>query len=139
MYKYKMTSADYFLVVTAISLFLFGFLITAALIMVIFSDSKDLLTKLILMLFLGFIPILSSWFIYNKLKIKKKVIENTELEQSVLRAAKNRGGIISPSELALDDGIPLETAKQILDKMQIKGFAMVDVADDGEIVYKVHI
>ena len=95
MKTFKMAPGDYILVVAAVSLFIFGFLITAAMIIVIGNEGKDLVTKLIIMVLLGLSPVFLGLYLLKRIRMKKKEAEDNELEQSVLYTAKNKGGIIS--------------------------------------------
>jgi TM2 domain-containing membrane protein YozV len=56
-------------------------------------------------------------------------------ERTILRLAKNSGGVISPGDLAIEADIPLEQAKSELDALVKKGFAELRVRSTGTIAY----
>ena len=57
------------------------------------------------------------------------------VEQTILHSAKANGGVITPSEVALEAGVSLDEAKDVLEKLADKGFAEVRVKKSGLIVY----
>jgi hypothetical protein len=59
-----------------------------------------------------------------------------ESERSVLRIAQTRGGLVTPSQVALDTKLSLEEAEQLLESMAKRGHASMEVRDDGRLVYR---
>ncbi len=59
-----------------------------------------------------------------------------EGERAVLRAARDRGGRLTPSLVALDCDLALEEAERILDGLAKKGHASMVVRDDGRVEYE---
>ncbi|TVR03949.1 MAG: NINE protein [Spirochaetaceae bacterium] len=57
------------------------------------------------------------------------------VEQTILHSAKANGGVITPSEVAIEAGISLDEAKRVLEKLADKGFAEIRVKKSGLIVY----
>lgn len=57
------------------------------------------------------------------------------IERVILRTAKKNNGIATPAEVALEGGIPLDGAKENLEKLVTKGFAEMRVTKSGSIVY----
>ena len=57
------------------------------------------------------------------------------IESVILKSARKNGGITTPSEVALDAGIPIDEAKQQLDTLVSKGFAEIRVKKSGVITY----
>ena len=57
------------------------------------------------------------------------------IERVILRTAKKNNGIATPSEVALDGNIPIDTAKKHLEKLVSEGFAEMRVSKSGTIVY----
>ena len=58
------------------------------------------------------------------------------IERSILRSAKNNGGITTPSEVAIESDIPIERAREALDYLVSRGFAEIRVNKSGVIVYR---
>lgn len=57
------------------------------------------------------------------------------IEQVILLTAKNGNGFVSPSEVALEGGVAIETARQALDALVEKGFCELKVRQTGALVY----
>ncbi|GHT73164.1 hypothetical protein FACS1894124_1130 [Spirochaetia bacterium] len=65
-----------------------------------------------------------------------RVVKDKEsVERVILRLAKQNKGVLTPSEVALEAGIPIEAAKKDLDALVSKGFAEIRVRQSGTIVY----
>jgi hypothetical protein len=65
----------------------------------------------------------------------RPVKDKETTERVILRIAKQNKGVITASELALEAGIPIETAKKDLDALVTKGFAELRVRKSGALVY----
>jgi hypothetical protein len=59
-----------------------------------------------------------------------------ENERSVLRIARDRGGRLTPSLVALDCELSVEEAERVLDDLAKKGHASMRVREDGRIEYE---
>ncbi|MDR1420756.1 MAG: TM2 domain-containing protein [Treponema sp.] len=59
------------------------------------------------------------------------------VERIILKLAKEKGGILSAADVALEADIPLEEAKRDLDAMVSKGFAELRVRKSGTLVYTI--
>lgn len=57
------------------------------------------------------------------------------VEQTVLQTARKNNGMITPTDVALAAGVPLEQARKVLDQLAEKGFAEVRVKKSGLLVY----
>lgn len=57
------------------------------------------------------------------------------LERVILRTAKKNRGVATPAEVALEGDIPVEEAKEHLEKLVSKGHAEMRVRKSGAIVY----
>ncbi|MDR2479794.1 MAG: TM2 domain-containing protein [Treponema sp.] len=65
------------------------------------------------------------------------VHEKESIERTLLKAAKEHNGVITPGELALAAGTSIEEAKKVLDAMVSKGFAELRVRRSGALVYTI--
>ncbi|MFW5975791.1 MAG: TM2 domain-containing protein [Alkalispirochaetaceae bacterium] len=63
--------------------------------------------------------------------------EPENLEHVILRMAKERDGVVSPTQVALEAGCSAEEAREHLEKMVREGFAEIKVKRSGHIVYVV--
>jgi hypothetical protein len=59
-----------------------------------------------------------------------------ESERAVLRIAQARGGIVTPSQVALDSKLSIEEAGALLESLASRGHAAMEVREDGRIVYR---
>ncbi len=58
------------------------------------------------------------------------------IERQILRAAKKSKGVLTPAEVALGTSLSIEEAEKQLQRFAEKGYAGMDVTDDGRIVYR---
>jgi TM2 domain-containing membrane protein YozV/predicted transcriptional regulator len=63
------------------------------------------------------------------------VREKETVERVILRTAKQNGGILTASEVALAANISIDEAKKVLDTLVNKGFAELRVRKSGTLVY----
>lgn len=63
--------------------------------------------------------------------------EPEDLEHIILRMAKERDGVVSPTQVALEARCSAEEAREHLEKMVREGFAEIKVKRSGHIVYVV--
>lgn len=61
--------------------------------------------------------------------------EPEELEHLILRTAKEKEGVVSPTQIALEARCSAEEAREELEKMVRNGFAEIKVKRSGHIVY----
>jgi TM2 domain-containing membrane protein YozV len=66
---------------------------------------------------------------------KKVRAEAESVERSILKAAKQNNGVLTPGDVALIANISLEQAKKELDALAAKGFAEMRVRKTGAIAY----
>jgi hypothetical protein len=59
-----------------------------------------------------------------------------ERERAILRAARDRGGCLTPTLVALDCDMSVEEAEATLDGLAKRGHATMRVRDDGRIEYE---
>jgi len=70
--------------------------------------------------------------------MKREAGAGESIERVILRTAKKNRGIATASEVALEGNIPIETAKQCLEKLALDGHAEMKVTKEGVIVYLFH-
>lgn len=56
-------------------------------------------------------------------------------EVLAFRTARDHGGIVTPALLTLEGGISLDDSERILEDLVTRGYATMDITDDGKIVY----
>ncbi|TVQ26397.1 MAG: hypothetical protein EA383_05375 [Spirochaetaceae bacterium] len=71
----------------------------------------------------------------KKLASEAPKIARVRQEKEILRVAKIEHGRITPAVAALKSSCSIEEANQILDSIVEKGYAQMDVDDNGRIVY----
>ena len=57
------------------------------------------------------------------------------VEQIILQSAQQNNGVVTPTDVALAAGVPLEEARRVLEQLSAKGFAEVRVKKSGLLVY----
>lgn len=57
------------------------------------------------------------------------------VEQVVLHSARQNNGVVTPTDVALAAGVPLDEARRVLEQLANKGFAEVRVKTSGLLVY----
>lgn len=62
-------------------------------------------------------------------------LSKDSIEQIILRTAKRNNGVVSPSEIALEAGIPIEKARKHLEDLAENGYADLRVTKAGVIVF----
>ena len=62
--------------------------------------------------------------------------KSAEAEKTALRMARDRGGRLTPSLMALDCDMSVEEAEAVLEGLAKKGHAAMRVRDDGRIEYE---
>jgi TM2 domain-containing membrane protein YozV/predicted transcriptional regulator len=73
----------------------------------------------------------------GRLPLESQVPEKPKdsIEIIILRTAKRKNGAVTPSEVALEGNIPIDDAKQYLDKLVSSGHAQMRIRESGVIVY----
>lgn len=58
------------------------------------------------------------------------------MEREILRLARDRGGILTPGLVALETSLSISDAERVLDGMATRGYAGMEVRDNGRIEYE---
>lgn len=67
--------------------------------------------------------------------MKRNTAPTESIERVILRTAKKNNGIATASEVALEGDIPIEKARQYLEKLAQDGHAELKITKEGVIVY----
>ncbi|TVR05967.1 MAG: hypothetical protein EA403_01285 [Spirochaetaceae bacterium] len=59
-----------------------------------------------------------------------------EMEREILRLARDRGGVLTPGLVALETSLSISDAERVLDGMASRGYAGMEVRDNGRIEYE---
>lgn len=134
-----MTVNDRVAVVFALVVGLFGFvMLVGVLIGTLEGTSKySEVTDVLLSLLLGVVPVAWGIILYRRVRRDVARRRAEEREAAVLRAARDRQGVVSPVDVAADCGMSLEQAQEILDQLHLRGFNEMDVSDTGTIIYRI--
>ncbi|WP_226670874.1 hypothetical protein [Metabacillus litoralis] len=100
-------------------------------------SSEALWVNILLYIFACIMPGLGGFFLCkwaiqagkNKRR-KYEVLENT-----ILKVAENRGGRLTPIELAMDTDLTLDEAKALLEKWALQGYVTIKVSEGGALIY----
>lgn len=120
-----------------IILFWWGLVVTLlAAIGVIVEPTDDFVSFIIGIIFIGVIPLIVGYLIRRN--VRKNISKQTSMAMNhgVLRLAKNRGGILTETEVSLNLRIPLRESKRLLEALVISGYCTVDVNNNGIIEYR---
>jgi len=134
----SMTVGDRLAVVFALLVSVFGLVMLAGvLIQFLEGTSKySLVTDVLLSILLGVLPLVGGVILYRRVRRTVARRQREEREAAVLRVARDRGGVVSPVDVAADCGLSLEHAQEILDELHRRGFNEMDVSDTGVVVYR---
>jgi hypothetical protein len=64
------------------------------------------------------------------------LLSSAAAEKQVLLAAKEEKGIVTPALVALKTELTIQEAEKLLEEMARKGYAVMNVRDDGRIEYE---
>ncbi|MCD6122948.1 MAG: hypothetical protein J7K04_14015 [Spirochaetales bacterium] len=67
---------------------------------------------------------------------RNKVPDEAVAEKVVLRLAKDQNGIITPAMIAISTELTIEQAEKMLEKLAGKGYASMQVTEDGRVQYE---
>jgi hypothetical protein len=59
----------------------------------------------------------------------------TEAERKILMLARSEGGVVTPAMVALKTDLSLDKAGEVLDDLARRGYAGMQVKEDGRVVY----
>jgi len=65
-----------------------------------------------------------------------KGLDEALAEKAVLRLAKRQNGIITPAMIAVSTELTIDKAEKVLEKLAGKGYASMQVTEDGRIQYE---
>lgn len=66
----------------------------------------------------------------------RQASKKPSLEQSILRAAQTHGGLVTPSQVAVEGLYNLDECKKELERMASKGFCEMRVTSAGAVVFR---
>ncbi len=78
--------------------------------------------------------------IYANMMAKRAQVSEELLEAKVIRLARRKGGYVTVADVAADLNLPVDTAKQVLERLERKGLAFLDfkrIGDEGVEVYRI--
>ncbi|MDK2383658.1 MAG: hypothetical protein QI199_02460 [Candidatus Korarchaeota archaeon] len=78
--------------------------------------------------------------IYANMMVKRAQVSEELLEARVIRLARRKGGYVTVADVAADLNLPVDTAKQVLERLERRGLAFLDfkrIGDEGVEVYRI--
>ena len=69
-------------------------------------------------------------------RIEPRELSGAEAEKQILRVAKEEGGRVTPALAALKTSLSMERAEEILQQMAARGYATMQVSDEGRVEYQ---
>ena len=94
------------------------------------------------LIFAGFFPLARGLTAYiQRRQESPRLKENpkeakSKKEKEILRLAKSKGGILTVAGASLESSLSLEEAERILSDLSDRGYARMEVEDDGAISYR---
>ncbi len=100
-------------------------------------SSEALLVNILFYIFACIMPGLGGFFLckWAIQAEKNKRVKYEELENTILKVAENRGGRLTPIELAMDTDLTLDEAKALLEKWALNGYVTIKVTEGGALIY----
>ena len=91
------------------------------------------------MMFAGVLPVVKG--IQGMLSAARErrgspIEDEASAEKEILRLAKGEGGKVTPALIALHTSLSTDRAEEILQKMVKKNYAVMQITEDGRIVYE---
>lgn len=96
------------------------------------EDEKGVVMALLVICLVG--TLLSIRMILKARKGKKKAVQEKQ-ERRILRLITQKGGRVTPFEIASETSLTIEEAQDALDRMCENGFGQLQVADTGSTIY----
>ncbi|MCS6834200.1 MAG: hypothetical protein NZ521_11545, partial [Flammeovirgaceae bacterium] len=97
---------------------------------------EDISGYLVILLFIGIIPMSIGVFFLKKASKKEKKIREEEIEVTLVQLAHSKKGEISAHDVVMHMKITTEKAKQMLEDLYLKGIFDIEVTDDGNVKYR---
>jgi len=115
-----------------------GFLFLAIGIATLFDEKLPETSTMIMMFVLGIFLLISGIILYRKSSQNLKQINSRQLENEIIKVANSLQykGKITVTDVVIATGKSLETIKQELEKLHIKGVFDINLTDNGAIVYQ---
>jgi hypothetical protein len=134
----SMTVSERLAVVCAVVVGLFGFVMLAGVIIQFFEGTSkySAFTDVLLSILLGVFPLVGGAALYGRVRRAVARRQREAREAAVLRVARDRQGVVTPVDVAADCGLSLEHAKEVLDRLHLRGFNEMDVTDTGTVIYR---
>lgn len=133
-----MTIRDRGLQFTAVLISIFGLIIIAASLDDIFKKtaSDSVPSNIVFLILIGILPLVLGVWLFRRTQVgaSKRALEARE--RTVLDLASHHMGVLTVPQLAEESGMTLEQAKEILDRLNLKGFDEMAVSESGMVVYK---
>jgi hypothetical protein len=96
----------------------------------------SLSTNVVLAILLGVVPIGAAGWLLGGMRAARRRREDDAREAAVLAIAAERRGVLSPLEVAAAAGCTADQARATLDRLHLRGFCELDIADSGAEVYR---
>ncbi len=91
------------------------------------------------LVFAGVLPMIKGlrYFIEKRSETPKTELDTeVRAEKEILRIAREKGGRVTPTMIALESYLSIEMAEKILENIAKKGYATMQVTEDGRIEYE---
>lgn len=132
------TAGDWVVLLVAVLLGAFGFvMICGVLIGALEGDSSySPATNAMFGLLLGVLPLVAAVLLHARNHRARARRAADGLEAAVLRLAAERGGVVTPVDVAATTGASLEQARATLDRLHLRAFCAIELSDAGTETYR---
>ncbi len=91
------------------------------------------------LVFAGLLPMIRGlrYFVEKRTNAPSREIDvEARAEKEILKIAREKGGRITPTMVALESYLSIEMAEKVLEKIARRGYATMQVTEDGRIEYE---
>lgn len=122
----------------AIGIGVFGFIMIAGTLIDLFdrTGQNSPASDLTLLILIGILPLLFGIWLFQRTQADASRRALAARERTILTLAGHHGGVLTIPEVAEESDMSLEQAKEILNRLNLKGYNEVAASDSGTILYK---
>ncbi len=91
------------------------------------------------LVFAGLLPMIRGfrYFVERRSTAPKTELDaEVRAEKEVLKIARDKSGRVTPTMIALESYLSIETAEKVLELLAKKGYTRMEVTEDGRVVYE---
>jgi hypothetical protein len=103
------------------------------------NDKKNDVGNGLMVLFIfGLFPAILGYFFLNRQNKRQKEQRSTHIEVNLVRLANQKKGRLLVTDVVASLGVTTDSARQMLDELNLKGVFDIEVTSEGVIEYRLH-